>query len=62
MMQQNTDDIWRYMQLQVVMDYSRRPVLPPPFILSSRLSYLSQVSLQEVLLVSEGQTPCQRLL
>ncbi|KAK7482390.1 hypothetical protein BaRGS_00026409, partial [Batillaria attramentaria] len=42
MMQQNTDNIWRFMQLQVVMDYSRRPLLPPPLIFLSHLRYLAQ--------------------
>ncbi|KAL8563213.1 hypothetical protein ACOMHN_053960 [Nucella lapillus] len=42
MMQQNTDDIWRYMQLQVVMDYSQRPVLPPPLLILLHLAYLFQ--------------------
>lgn len=42
MMQQNTDNIWRFMQLQVVMDYSLRPVLPPPLIFFSHLCYLTR--------------------
>lgn len=42
MMQQNTDNIWRFMQLQVVMDYSQRPVLPPPLIFVSHLRFLAQ--------------------
>lgn len=57
MMQQNTDDIWRYMQLQVVMDYSRRPVLPPPVIVFSHLCYLAQCLFRKCYLCQKGRCP-----
>jgi transient receptor potential cation channel subfamily M protein 2 len=41
-MQQDTNSIWRYMQLQLVMEYSTRPLLPLPFILIVHLVYLAR--------------------
>ncbi|XP_070175133.1 transient receptor potential cation channel subfamily M member-like 2 [Littorina saxatilis] len=56
-MQNNTDNIWRYMQLQVVMDYSRRPVLPPPFIAVSHLLYLCQCLARRCCLGKKNSQP-----
>ncbi|ESO93554.1 hypothetical protein LOTGIDRAFT_161660 [Lottia gigantea] len=40
LLHQNTDSIWRFANLQVVMEYSTRPPLPPPFTLILHVKYL----------------------